>query len=139
MHRTQVRRQSTEGNEGSLQRPSATLLLEQGYTCVRTSEQADLPERKLRKRIRRLLEQGMAGVPKQPRSGLTPLVPPAVALSVVRLASAAPAHGVHKACNALLTLCTVLTPMRPFFSLQVKRRRRRNRVRDRPLTGALSV
>jgi hypothetical protein len=40
-----------------------------------------------------------------------------------RRASATLAHGVHKARNALLTPCTTLTPLRPFFSLQVKRRR----------------
>ncbi len=54
MRRTQVRRQFAEGNEGSLRRPSATLLVEQGHTCVRTSEQAGLPERKLRKWINRV-------------------------------------------------------------------------------------
>ena len=143
MRRTQVRRQFAEGNEGSLRRPSATLLVEQGHTCVRTSEQAGLPERKLRKWIKRLLEQGMAGLPEQPCSGHAPLFPPAVALSVVRLAcekrlvSATLAHGVHKARHALLTPCTVLMPMRPFVSLQVKRRRCRNRVRERLLTRAL--
>jgi hypothetical protein len=108
MRRTHVRRQFAEGNEGSLRRPSATLLVEQGHTCVRTSEQAGLPERKLRKWIKRLLELVMAGLSEQPYSGHAPLFPPAVALSVVRLAcekrlvSATLAHGVYHARYALV-------------------------------------
>src|SRR3954468_5804301 len=75
---------------GQAKRARAILLLEQGYSFVRTARWVGFTERNLRKWAKRFLEQGSAGLYEKPRPGRTPLFPPEVALYVVKLACERP-------------------------------------------------
>src|SRR5947209_3493587 len=54
---------------GVARRARALLLLEQGYTYVRTATWVGLSEYHLRKWAKRFLEQGAAGLVEKPRPG----------------------------------------------------------------------
>jgi transposase len=75
---------------GLASRARAMLLLEQGFTFVRTARYVGLTECNLRKWARRFHKQGTAGLFEKARSGRPPLFPAEVALHVVKLACERP-------------------------------------------------
>jgi transposase len=77
---------------GQAKRARAVLLLEQGQTFIQTAQWVGLTESHVRKWAKRFLEEGVAGLYEKPRPGRTPLFPPEVALSVVKLACERPDH-----------------------------------------------
>ena len=77
---------------GRASRARAMLLVEQGFTSVRTATYVGLTECNLRKWARRFLEQGAGGLFEKARSGRPPLFPAEVALHVVKVACERPDH-----------------------------------------------
>jgi len=78
---------------GLAKRARAMLLLEQGFTFVRTARYVGLAECNLRKWAKRFHKQGTAGLFEKARSGRPPLFPAEVALHVVKLALRGPRSG----------------------------------------------
>ncbi len=75
---------------GVARRARAVLLLEQGYTYVRTATWVGLSEYHRRLWAKRFLEQGVAGLIEKPRPGRVPVFSPEIALHVVKLACERP-------------------------------------------------
>jgi transposase len=77
---------------GIARRARAMLLLEQGYTYVRTAQYVGLAEYHIRKWAKRFCMYGANGLRERPRPGRPPLFAPEVALHVVKLACERPDH-----------------------------------------------
>ena len=75
---------------GRARHARAMLLVERGYSYVRTAKWVGLTERNLRKWARRFQERGVAGLFEKRRPGRTPVFSPEVALYVVKLACERP-------------------------------------------------
>lgn len=77
---------------GLARRARAMLLLEQGYTSVRTAKYVGLAEYHIRKWAKRFCVYGTSGLREKPRPGRPPVFAPEAALHVVKLACERPDH-----------------------------------------------